>query len=286
MTARVLSVVRQLDGSRYAAANCGPASVAAAYHWATGGAGGSLVAAEVRDLCEGRWSGPGDATSLADAVRVWERLVQRANRRRLRLPELTRVVAGDPDGMLRAGRAAIVQVDYGVVNSERPHLSGDRRFSGLHVVVAAGVDDRHRVRVADPLYDGRRRGVPRGTMWWPVTLLVEAAAERVIRGGGPGGRATYATVRPAVTVPVPVPVPEPGPDLLRARLRQALARVEAMEARAEAAEAVRDELEALLSGVLDGLGGALEDATVALALAAGDDSVGDAGDGTGAEDQA
>ena len=70
--------------------------------------------------------------------------------------------------MLRIGRFAVVNGDYDQVPYS---LQASHTFKGLHSVVYHQFNsDRTKVRVGDPLADGRRPGFPKGWQWWPVTV--------------------------------------------------------------------------------------------------------------------
>ena len=66
--------------------------------------------------------------------------------------------------MLKAGRFAVVSGDY---DSLPQNLKGDKDFKGLHSVMYQAVQP-DKVRVGDPLNDGRRPGIPKGWITWPI----------------------------------------------------------------------------------------------------------------------
>lgn len=69
---------------------------------------------------------------------------------------------------LKAGRFAVVNGDYDQVPLA---LRGDKDFTGLHSVMYHQVNSAGTmVRVGDPLNDGRRPGIPKGWVWWPISV--------------------------------------------------------------------------------------------------------------------
>ena len=269
-----MRLVRQLDGSRYASANCGPVATAHALRWSTRGRL-RPDPAEVRRRMDGQWVGPDDATSLSDNARAWETFRNGARREGLDLPEFRRFVASDSGRILEAldrGKGVIVQIDHRVLNSRRPDLSGDRGFMGLHVVFIPRARRRQggvEVLVYDGLYDGRQRGTiryPEGPQWWPLWVLIKCAEARVRREiEGSVDRATFAVIDRAgewvKPEPVPEPTPEPQPEpTCEERLDEALAQRDA--AREEAtvqgtmlrlATEEREKLEDLLRSMRTGV---------------------------------
>lgn len=75
--------------------------------------------------------------------------------------------------LIISGRGAVVSIWYGVVP---PKYDGSPGFNGGHAIF---VNERRAsdgaYLVYDPLYDGRRPGIPRGPQWWPGDLLRRAA---------------------------------------------------------------------------------------------------------------
>lgn len=314
-----MRLVKQLDGSRFASANCGPVSTSHALLWSTRGKV-FRSPSRLRELLDGRWSGPEDATSLADQKRLWDGQRDDARDRGLVLPAYDRRVAADSQGIrdaLDRDLGVVVQIDYKVLNERRPDVSGDRGFKGLHVVF---VDRKRRrkdglieVRVWDGLHDGRTRGTityARGPVWWPLHLLLLCAHARVRREiKGADNLATFAVIHRATPIPAkPVPVPPapeptpepPAPDARIAELEAELSTVRDLLADAETTlamhQAEHDELveqvehlAAVLGSVRTGLMGtadqvasALEDIEEVL----GDDADpgdGDPADGVGQE---
>lgn len=70
--------------------------------------------------------------------------------------------------MLSVGRFAVVAGDYDVLPV---HLRGDKDFEGWHSVMFQAINATGtRIRVGDPLNDGRRPGIPLGWIEWPIEL--------------------------------------------------------------------------------------------------------------------
>ena len=287
---------RQLDGSRWADANCGPVSTAHAMDWSTGGRVHPSPPA-IRDALAGTWSGPGDATSLADQARAWATFRDDARDRGLRLGAYTRRLM-DPWSevidALDAGYGVVLQISYPTLTVRRPDLSGDPAFTGLHVIFLAGIRRRKgnvQLLDYDGLYDGRRAGIPKGAQWVPAWVLKEAAQEKVRRSliadGMPADRAkdkahgvaVFAIVARSTVIAKPEPEPEPTCD-------------ERVAASVAAAVAVYDEritvLELALGGArtaLIGAGDAVDDALEDIdeLLVPDVDDGTDPGDGVGTE---
>jgi hypothetical protein len=81
---------------------------------------------------------------------------------------------------LKKKRWICLWINYGWVNDNVPRLSGDKAFRGTHCVGLLGIRDDDtvgwQIKVFDPLYDGRRAGIPKGPQWWSTTDLKKAAA--------------------------------------------------------------------------------------------------------------
>lgn len=70
--------------------------------------------------------------------------------------------------MLLAGRFAVVAGDYDVLPIG---LRGDKDFEGWHSVFFQAINlSRTKIRVGDPLNDGRRPGIPDGWIEWPIDI--------------------------------------------------------------------------------------------------------------------
>lgn len=84
----------------------------------------------------------------------------------------------------RVGAVLIVAIDYGKWNQIHKRETGDPNFKGAHSI--AVLDQRTRGAgiewlVMDPLEDGRRAGIPRGSTW---RLRSEVIAAAVALSGG------------------------------------------------------------------------------------------------------
>lgn len=73
---------------------------------------------------------------------------------------------GDLVSYLKVGRFAVVQGDYDQVPFA---LRGDKDFRDFHSVVYHQIAGS-RIRVGDGLNDGRRPGIPKGWVWWPLEV--------------------------------------------------------------------------------------------------------------------
>lgn len=111
---------------------------------------------------------------------------------------------------------ATVFVDYGVVNDREPSKTGDKNFNGAHAVGVFGwtsADDSRtgeaQVRIFDPLCDGRASNIPKGTTWWRMSTLRDAAD--AYAGGGSDTVTWAATPRSKYTDPEPEPEPPVDP---------------------------------------------------------------------------
>jgi hypothetical protein len=88
---------------------------------------------------------------------------------------------------LRAGKSAVVAVNYGVYYMKMPKRSGSSTFKGAHAIFflgykknSAGVEY---IKAWDPLCDGRRPGIPKGPIWVPA-VNVGLAADKVLPNPG------------------------------------------------------------------------------------------------------
>ena len=83
---------------------------------------------------------------------------------------------------LDAGYAVDLLVGYGPIDDYR---SGSPGFTGNHRVVLVGrnvTSTGKRLLDADPLYDGRRSGIPLGQQWLPQSVLLTAAGQLRVEG--------------------------------------------------------------------------------------------------------
>lgn len=227
---------RQLDGTRYAGGNCGCVACANGIAWSTGG---RLHPSPdtCRDALGGTWVGqtenpPSDATSLSDQARAWASFRDDARAKGLRLGSFTRRLMDPWDEVINAldaGYAVLLQYSYAVINDRLPALSGSPTFRGLHVALVPRLRRRGggvELLVFDGLYDGRRKGIPKGPQWVPAWVLKQAAEEKVrlalIADGMPrdkardkaAGTAVFAIISRSTVIatPTPDPTPEPTPE--------------------------------------------------------------------------
>ena len=177
------NIVPQLDGSPHAGDNCGPASVAEAMRWATD----HDVApspSQIRRLMGDREGG----TTMDEHKIAWDKMIDDARRDGWIIrPMAYRGVApiGDLVNAVRNGKGATVALDYSRV--PKPYRRS-RTFMGNHAVFIAQMRIRagkQEFKVLDPLADGRHADAPRGPIWYPRDLLVDAL-EGVTRRAGHG----------------------------------------------------------------------------------------------------
>jgi hypothetical protein len=137
---------------------------------------------------------------------------------------------------LTSGRAALVYVNYGVVNRRRPDLSGSTSFNKGHAVIAIdgrGQGDDRKVTVADP--------TRRELQTWPWELLTRATG---LFGTNPWriGRGEYAII-PRFSLPgepeEPDPPDPPDPPLTpeEQRIEELKAKVASLRAEVKALKA-------------------------------------------------
>ena len=184
-------LVHQITGQISGASDCGPATAAMTVDFATGGRiRPSLL--EIRR----RMGVPHGPTTVHDQEQAVESYDREAVHVGLRPVHLAPHLRGDWHDchavMVAQTRWLGLVLDYETINDDPVgrRLSGDKNFMGLHFLGAFGhrVDGRgiQRVRIYDPLADGRRPGIPEGVRWWPVELVRRAMAD----AAGPG-RATW-----------------------------------------------------------------------------------------------
>lgn len=208
--------VKQLDGSPFAGANCGPASVASALRWST-----RHVLHPTPSLVRERLGDHDGGTQPKDLQTAWASFADGAQRRGYRLPKMRYRPAGEFSALLDLlwrGDAAVVAVMYDKVPDD---LSGDPAYAGGHSVFVESITQKNgiaRVRVFDPLCDGRRQGIPGpGPVLWPVSVLRNAC-------GAWAGKdlATYNAVSRAERITEP-------PDEVGTELEQVNAQLEAAQ---------------------------------------------------------
>lgn len=120
---------------------------------------------------------------------------------------------------LRAGRGAVLAIQYRIVRDSWPAYRGSTTFGGSHTIYVNEARANGDCFVYDPLADGRRTGIAKGPQWWPVSL-VRAVAQDVRDENGnrflPDGYARVGLTRdtepaPVVIAPAPAPTPAPAP---------------------------------------------------------------------------
>lgn len=208
----VVGLVPQFDGSAFGASNCGAAAEAA------------------RDIAErlgqrppqgSPWYPTGQAIRAATGDRsggLMPSQTQAATRRiynivtpAVRIEPWTHVLE-----LLWAHRTVDILIRYAPIDDV---LSGSPGFRGNHRGTLSGIrrldNGRIQVRWADPLYDGRRLGIPRGPQWIDADIMRRAAGGLELQVGetvtdryGSGHayciptNASYTTTTPAPTTPV------------------------------------------------------------------------------------
>lgn len=80
----------------------------------------------------------------------------------LRVPELVRLI--------KSGHFAVIAGDYGALP---PKYQGASGFNGDHSVFAHAIHEGKNatISIGDPLNDGRRPGVPKGYIQWPLDVM-------------------------------------------------------------------------------------------------------------------
>jgi hypothetical protein len=171
-----------------------------------------------------------DFTSLSQARDVLESSAITASfdRKKLEHPDVRYRSDGPWSRLLtqlKAGRAAQVGIRYGVVadavKDGKVKKSWDCAdgFRGNHFVVASNVNADGKIRVYDPLADGKG-GHVKGAQWWPGWLLHDAtesySQERndadIRVGPFVPDIASWVSVDQVADVPPPPPPPDPEPE--------------------------------------------------------------------------
>lgn len=167
----IYGIIPQFDGSRYASLNCGPACEAmrdVSQQQGVRPSKGSPwqpTAARIR-LATGDTSGGTTPAQTGAATRLVYGIGTAAPR-----------IAAKQDALdrLKAGYAVDLLVGYGPIDDYR---SGSPGFRGNHRIVLMGRNTTSRtLLVADPLYDGRRTGIPQGQQWLPQSVVFDAASK-------------------------------------------------------------------------------------------------------------
>jgi hypothetical protein len=175
----VYGIIPQFDGSRYASTNCGCASEAMRDVSQQKGVRPSKgtpwqpTGARIRSAT-GDTSGGTNPAQTTAATRAVYGIATAAPR----IDAWTNVT-----GKLWDGYAVDLLVRYGPIDD---HLSGSPGFRGNHRIVLVGITNNGgtlRVLSADPLYDGRRAGIPSGQRWIPASVMRRAAGALDLGGG-------------------------------------------------------------------------------------------------------
>jgi hypothetical protein len=170
----VTGIVPQFDGSRYASTNCGCASEAMRIWSQQKGKRpskgspwpptGAAIRRETGDTSGG--TNPGQTT--------------RASYNEYGIPHAAPRISAFQNVLnyLSAGYAVDLLVGYGPIGDVK---SGSPGFRGNHRIVLVGRNsDRRLLLSADPLYDGRRSGIPKGQQWLPQTIIYNAASALIL----------------------------------------------------------------------------------------------------------
>ncbi len=171
---RVVGIIPQFDGSRYASTNCGPASEAMRIVSQQKGARpakgtpwqptGASIRRETGDTSGG--TNPYQTTRASQA----EYGIAHAAPRIAAFSSLL-------DYLIK-GYAVDLLVGYGPITD---YKSGSPGFRGNHRIVLVGRNtDSRTLLSADPLYDGRRSGIPKGPQWIPQSVIYKAAGALVL----------------------------------------------------------------------------------------------------------
>ena len=122
---------------------------------------------------------------------------------------------------LRRGLGVVLAVHYGRLRRLAPAKTGSETFNGYHAIFLKGWrSDPNRVRMFDPLNDGRYRGCPKGPVWMPFNKLRDASTRIGDEQNLPGrvfallvaDRQDIDGLDPTDPLPEPVP-PEEWDDL-------------------------------------------------------------------------
>jgi len=196
----VYGIIPQMDGSDFAATNCGAASEAMRVVSQRKGIRPSAgspwfpTGASIRRETGDRIGGLNPSQTTAASEREYG--VPHASPRIDPWPNVT--------SRLWAGYAVDLLVSYGPINDA--NLGGSPGFRGNHRLVLVGIRSvtggGTQVLSADPLYDGRRSGIWQGQRWISTSIMRQAAGKLDLGGGttvdaryGPG----YAYFVPSLT---------------------------------------------------------------------------------------
>jgi hypothetical protein len=227
---------KQLNGSSTAGEDCWVRSVSMAIDFATRGATVPSVDA-IRNRA-GVKSGSGNTADQEKAAESYNTPDETGGRDPVKYDRKVAAPWADlpVDAMKNAEKVVVLSLDYGVVNEQKPQLSGDPGFNGNHSIMFGvtrtnGETGNLEVKAFDSLYDGRRSGIPNGPQWWPVWLAREACEAFAGAGKWTGGIIPTAWL--LEDAPEPEPEPPAGPD--PAAMEEAL-----LEERAALTQLVKD----------------------------------------------
>jgi hypothetical protein len=210
---------KQLNGSSTAGEDCWVRSVSMAIDFATRGATVPSVDA-IRNRA-GVKSGSGNTADQEKAAESYNTPDETGGRDPVKYERhVADPWADQPvDAMKNAEKVVVLSIDYGVVNEQKPQLSGDPGFNGNHSVMFGatrtnGETGNLEVKAFDSLYDGRRSGIPNGPQWWPVWLAREAAEAFAGAGKWTGGIIPTAWLLDDAPEPEPPPSTDPDPQAM------------------------------------------------------------------------
>ena len=249
-------VQRQLDGTAVGARGCGRSTVDWLVTWATGGA---IRPKDELDICERmgnpkcKRDGKLVGSSIQEVKRAGDSYQPDAAALGLNLPKM-RIRSAATNSVVRPvselmtvllnGGAAALFVQYGVI--DEAGYGGQPGLDVLHIIPIAGMrtdDERGRrwTTSYDPLYDGRREGIPNGPVEIPWNVIRRALGmtKDTTMGFGIFGTCARAVVIDAPPVPAPIP-PVPTPTA------PTVEELEAALQRARVAEAERDRAQVAL----------------------------------------
>jgi len=235
---RPVRFISQFADPKTGASDCGVVTTIFAIDYASGGHI-RPTPAEIRKRM-GIPSGPTKLSDQAAAMATYAKEAKKLGLRPLTMEKLLARPWKEVREAIATGDWVNVQLDYAVVDTAIPALSGQKGYEGHHSVSVHGVrerDGRTEVRVFDPLANGRFPDIPRGPQWWPLAVVRDAAMSFAAEAGP--GLASAGVVKRSEPLEGPGVVPADVGGTPTAKLREQL----------EAAEDRIDELEDLI-GVL------------------------------------
>jgi hypothetical protein len=172
----IKGLVPQFDGSTFAGDNCAGASEA-----------GRCIRNQhgVRPAKGAPWQPTGHSVRLATGDTsggMTAHQTTRATKDVYAIPNDVRVVDwSEAVAWLRKGGSLVALIRYRPISAAG--LSGSPGFYGNHSVEFIGVrgsGSNIEILVADPTYDGRKAGIPKGPQWIRIGVLKQAARELVL----------------------------------------------------------------------------------------------------------